>query len=282
MAFEDILLHIDSYPEPTSPAAVEQVVRLVKGLGGRLSALAVQVRFPLESNAVLDAVIGLGGMIKEEEARSRTACLQSLEHFTATAKAAGVYRDTHLEVADLYDFSGHVALRARTHDICIVPLAADHEGQQEVAQAAIFGSGRPVLVFQSDSGPFAAGNFRKVVVAWDGGLSAARAMAEALPILTRATEVRLLQILNEKPDGKVPRAAEAARHLSAHGVAALVDEIDAAGRTIGVVLDDYLAIQAPDLLVMGAYGRSRVREMILGGATRHMLTRPGLPVFMVH
>jgi nucleotide-binding universal stress UspA family protein len=282
MAFEDILLHIDSYPEPTSPAAVEQVVRLVTGLGGKLSALAVRVRFPLESNRVADLLIGLGGMIKEEEARSHDACRQSLDHFTATAKAAGVFQEAVLDVTDVYTFAEHVALRARTRDFSIVPLARNHEGQQEVAQAAIFSSGRPVLIFQSDKGPFAAGSFRKVVVGWDGGQCAARAMAEALPILAQARQVRVLSILNEKPIGKTPTAAEAVRHLAAHGIAATIDEVDAAGRPIGAVLDEYLAAQAPDLLVMGAYGHSRVREFILGGATRHMMSHPHVPVFMAH
>jgi nucleotide-binding universal stress UspA family protein len=283
MTFGDVLLHIDSYPEPTSPAAVEQAVRLVAGLGGKVSALAVRVTFPLEHSRLADLLIGLGEVITEEVARSDAACRRSLEHFTATAKAAGVFGEALLEVSDILTFSEHVALRARTRDLCIVPMAPDHLGQEEVAQAAIFNSGRPVLLLRGGSGPFVAGAFDKVVIAWDGGRSCARAMAEALPMIARARDVRLLNILGEKPVAPgVPSAREAARHLAAHGITATIDEAEAADRKIDVVLDDYLGAQAPDLVVMGAFGHARLREFMLGGATRHMLSHSRSPVLMCH
>lgn len=120
------------------------------------------------------------------------------------------------------------------------------------------------------------------VVAWDGGRCAARALADALPILARAETVRVLAVINEKPAAVAGLAAEAARHLQAHGIDAAIDEVDGRDAPIGESLDAYLAKAACDLLVMGAYGRSRAREFILGGATQHMLRDPKVPLFLAH
>jgi len=281
MVLNDILLHIDSYPEPTPLAAIDRAVGFAAELGGQITALAVQIEIPVRSNRVADHLIGLSRLAREEEAKSRDACLTSLEHFAAKAKAAGVFRQSLLEKAGLYDLADHVARRARTRDFCIVPLAGRFDGQQEVAQSVIFSSGRPVLAFAADVA-VAPPRSGVVVVAWDGGRCAARAMADALPILSRAREVRVLTVLNEKPTLSAKAGTEAVRHLKAHDIEATVDEVDAAGDPIGLVLDRYLRRAAPDLLVMGAYGHSRLREFVLGGATAHLLHDPLVPVFMSH
>lgn len=75
---------------------------------------------------------------------------------------------------------------------------------------------------------------------------------------------------------------EAVRRLTAHVVNAVVDEVDAADRRIGQVLDDYTAKCESDLLVMGADGHSRMREFVLGGATDHMLHDPKVPLLLSH
>lgn len=92
----------------------------------------------------------------------------------------------------------------------------------------------------------------------------------------------MLAVINEKPAAVAGLAAEAARHLQAHGIDAAIDEVDGRDAPIGESLDAYLAKAACDLLVMGAYGRSRAREFILGGATQHMLRDPKVPLFLAH
>jgi nucleotide-binding universal stress UspA family protein len=282
MALSDILLHIDSYPEPTPPAAIDQAVQLAGWLGGRLTALAVQVDIPLKSNRLADYLIGLSRMAQEEESKSRRNCRESLDHFTEKATAAGVFEGVLLERANLYELSELVARRARTRDLCIVPLGGRFDGQEEVAQSVIFGSGRPVLVYRTEPAAADATGLDVVAVAWDGSRCAARAMADALPILARAKAVRVLTVVNEKPAAVAELGAEAVRRLKMHGIAAVAETVDAAGEAIGKVLDTYLKREAVDLLVMGAYGHSRVREFILGGATEYMLTDPVTPVFMSH
>jgi nucleotide-binding universal stress UspA family protein len=282
MPLNDILLHIDSYPEAAPAAAIEQAVGFAAAVGGTISALAVSVDIPLHSNRVADYLIHLSDMVADEEAKSLQACRASLEQFKSQAQAAGVLGQALLEKSDLYLLSDHVAQRARTRDLCIVPLAGPYDGQMEVVEAVLFNSGRPVLVFRAGEASLSPLAPATVVVAWDGSRCAARAMADALPILKLARQVRILTVLDEKPSAAAGVGADALRHLAAHGIAAQLDEVAAAGRRIGEVLDAYLGQLQPDLLVMGGYGHTRLREIVLGGATEHALYHLKSPLFMSH
>jgi len=282
MALNDILLHIDSFPEPTPNDAIDQAVAFAAAIGGTLSALAAQVQIPLRSNRVADYLIHLSDIVHEQEANSTAAAHASLEHFKSRAEAAGVLGEALLQKGDIYLQADRVARRARTRDLCIVPLAGPFEAQMVVVEAALFSSGRPVLVFRAGEASLPAHAPTSVVLAWDGGACAARAMADALPILKLAEQVRILTILNEKPSAVAGLGADALRHLKAHDVAAEIDEVVAAGRPIGAVLDAYLADRRPELLVMGGYGHSRLRETLLGGATEHALNNLKSPVFLSH
>ena len=121
-----------------------------------------------------------------------------------------------------------------------------------------------------------------MVVAWDFSQPAARAVADALPILEKAKRVELLTVTNEKvlPSKRSP--ADLAKNLAYHGVDVTIETVDALEEEIGDVLESYADIHKTDLLVMGAYGHSRVREFILGGATKSMLSRPPIPILLSH
>jgi nucleotide-binding universal stress UspA family protein len=121
-----------------------------------------------------------------------------------------------------------------------------------------------------------------VVVGWDFSRPAARALADALPILEMAKQVRIVTVTNEKTLG-TRRSEAVSKHLAAHGLTAFLDTVDAADRSIGEVLESYASSFDADLLViMGAYGHSRVRDFILGGATKSILARPPFPVLLSH
>lgn len=280
MGLNDILLHIDTYPDPTPPEAIEDAVRFASLVGGRISALAVGVRFPVPSNRIADYLIGLGNMAAAEQAKSQAGGRASLTAFGAHAQAAGVFGQAMLETADYFAVADHVAKHARTRDLCMTPLGEPMDGQSEVVIRAVFDSGRPVLVYRAGGLPKA--KLGPVVVAWDGSRNAARALSDALPILARAEKVRVLTVVNEKPAAVAGQAAEAVRHLRAHDIEAVIDEVDGVGTPIGPSLDAYLARTPCDLLVMGAYGHSRARELILGGATEHMLHDPKVPLLLAH
>ena len=119
-------------------------------------------------------------------------------------------------------------------------------------------------------------------MAWDFSRPAARAVADALPIWGKAKQVCVVTVTNEKIIDTKRSGEELAKYLSRHGVQVVLDNVDAAGQRIGNVLEAYAASRNADLIVMGAYGHSRVRDFILGGATKNMLSRPPIPIFLSH
>ena len=282
MPMRDILLQIDTYPEATPPEAIDQAVRFTAAAGGVLSALAIEVDIQAPKNWLADHLIGLSHMAAEEERKSRQFCTAALENFTSKAEGAGVLGEVIHGKADLYAVGAYVAERSRTRDLCIVPVADHADGQRVIVEAVAFGSGRPVLTFRPGVADLPLAGLGSIVIAWDGTRTAARAMADALPFLRMAGEVRVLTVINEKPSARAGMGKDVVRHLAAHGVNAVVDEVDADGRRIGQVFETYLARSRPDIFVMGAYGRSRAREFILGGATEHMLHDPKVPLLLSH
>jgi nucleotide-binding universal stress UspA family protein len=282
MSFQDALLHIATYPDPTSRAAIEQAVAFASAIEAKVTAAAFHVDIPMHSNRVADYLVGLSGMVQEEEAKSRSTSEGRLAFFEERAKAAGVFGGAVRDQANLYLVSEALAQVARTRDLTFVALGARFEDQTEVAQTVLFASGRPVILFQPGKADLPQAELKTVAVAWDGGVHAARALREALPLLQRAKSVEVVTFINEKDVAKPGLGAEAVRHLECYGVAARSLEIDAAGTKIGAALDAMVAEVKPDLVVMGAYGHSRLREFALGGATQHMLNRPKAAVLLAH
>jgi nucleotide-binding universal stress UspA family protein len=221
-------------------------------------------------------------MAVEEERKSRGFCTATLETFTSKAREAGVLGEAIHAKADLYAVGEYVAGRSRTRDLCIVPVASQSDGQRSVVEAVAFGSGRPVLTFSPGVADLSPNGLGTVVLAWDGSRTAARAMADAMPVMRMAREVKVLTVTNDKTSARSGLGKDVVRHLGTHGVSAVAEDVDRGERPIGLVFADYIAANRPDLFVMGAYGHSRAREFILGGATEHMLDHPMVPLLLSH
>ena len=161
---------------------------------------------------------------------------------------------------------------ARGADLCLVAQEAGPD-LAGIADDLIVASAGPVLFLPAgDRGP---ATFATVAVGWDGSRPAARALKDALPFLRAATKVLLVTLGDAAGTG-----LEAARdRLSAHGVAVeVLNEADAGGRSSGEALLAIAGQNGADFLVMGAYGHTRLREMLLGGTTRHVLRQTHIPI----
>lgn len=279
---KDILLQITSYPEPTSSEAIDQAVQFARFYQASLSALAVQVEFRAPSNWLANRLINLSALCAEQESNSLKHCQASLTDFAEKLSTYNVTGDALMVRASLDTVGVHVAYNARTRDLCLVPAVDVNDGQRTIAEAVAFEAGRPVLLYRPGAANLPVQGFGTVVVAWDGTRSAARAMSDALPLLRTAREVRVLTVVNEKDSATSGVGNDAVRHLKVHQVNAVSDEVDAGGRKVGEVLSDYVVKHNGDLLVMGAYGRSRVREFLLGGATDYMLQDQQVPLLFSH
>ena len=144
-------------------------------------------------------------------------------------------------------------------------------------EAALFESGKPVLIVPK-AAPAALG--RNILVAWNGSTEQAHTNAFAMPFLKRAEKVTVLASEGHIADG--PGAEAAALHLRRNGVNATALTVRTGDRTTGEVILEHAGSLGCDLLVKSAYTQSRLRQMIFGGATRHILAHASLPVLMAH
>jgi nucleotide-binding universal stress UspA family protein len=281
MTFKDILLHLDTYPDPAATETVDEAVALCAQLGRAVTALGVHVEIPLKRNRLADLMIKLSDMAKDEEQRSLRNAEAVLARVQQQAEARGLPATSVILRALLYEEQDRVAEIARTHDLCVTPYGLAGGPQAALAETVAFGSGRPVVIFKPSPGR-QVGPLERIVIAWDGGRAAARAVADAMPLLIAAKEVRILVVVNEKASVARGLAGRLRRHLAAHGVTPALDEIDAGAAPIGTVIAEHVALHRADLLVMGAFGHSRVREFVLGGATQSIISDPPIPVLMSH
>jgi nucleotide-binding universal stress UspA family protein len=277
MAFRDILVALTSYPEPTPVSVVEEAVSVASLLGAHIAALSCEIHVEVPGHFISGAVVGLSGIIAEEVGKSRRNAQDLLAAFEAAAAKAGVSCESVLEKCKAVEVPELLVEYARLRDLTIMPESND----RWYAEAVMFGSGRPTLILPQKprSRPLELGT---VAVAWDFSRAAARAVSDARPLLEKAKKVRVVTALNEKRLDQKHSAEELSKNLARHGIDVVLDRVDAKGRPIGAVLEAYTASHAADLLVMGAYGHSRLREFILGGATNSLLSKPPLPILFSH
>ena len=173
-----------------------------------------------------------------------------------------------------------VSRRGRLFDCVLLPSVEQVAGfDVRIAEDVLFGSGRPSILLPPGRNDC---SFDRVVIAWDGSAPATRAVHDALPILRLAGSVEILTITEEKPLILHLHGADLARHLSAHGIAAQHNDLRFTGGSVGTQLVEAAADRRAGLLIMGAYGHSRFKQMIFGGATRSLLKQVVLPVLLSH
>jgi nucleotide-binding universal stress UspA family protein len=282
MPIKDILLHLDSYPEPTPDSLVDQSIWWARFLRADVTALSFDIQIPIHSNRIADYLIELTDLARAEEARSHDQGRKILARAADRALAANVALEPKVLRAHLYDLADHVVAAARTHDLAIIPLAGRFDDQQSVARAVVFGSGRPSLILGQSAVNEAATGCGHAIVAWDGGASAARALGDSLPLLQQAAQVTVVVVADDKPGVDAALGADVVRHLRGHGVEPALRALPRDGRPAGAVIEAYAQQARADVLVMGAYGHSRAREFVLGGATEHMLHAPPCALWMAH
>lgn len=172
-----------------------------------------------------------------------------------------------------------LASLARVYDLTVVgrPQSGTAGPRMTTLEAVLFESGRPLLIAPPEV-PHSLGE--RIVISWNCSSESARTVAYAMPLLVKAREVTVLTVEGAVVPG--PSGKELADCLAAHGIEARELTILAGGRKPGEAILDEARRLGGDLLVKGAYTQSRLRQMIFGGATSHILSNTELPVFMAH
>lgn len=225
------------------------------------------------SGAMVEQV--MDAMVKSIETRASVALAAYQRVCEPAAKELGGGAVTWREVTGREPEI--LATSARLADLTVVgrPDSAEEAPMAATIDAALFDTGRPVLV-APPAAPASVG--KRIMVAWNGSPQASRAIAAALPFFVTAEQV--LVAVGGEEDAQAPASGLAA-YLARHGVRATVERFESTG-SIGKAILGQSGRSGVDMLVMGAYGHSRLREMILGGATREVLAGATMPVLMAH
>ena len=280
MSYKDLLLSLASYPDSTPSASVDLAVDFARAIGARVSAIACEIKIAVPGSFIAPAFLNVAGMAEAEAKKSREQAEAALAAFQKAAENKDVYEERILDRCFGSELPGLLVQYARLRDLTLVSAEANDLADQPNAEALIFESGRPVLVIPRE--PRKSFVLNTATVAWDFSRPAARAVGDALPLLTKARRVHIVTVTNEKRIDTSRSGPELAKHLARHGVDVILEAVDAAGRSIHEALEAATGVHDSDLLVMGAYGHSRLREFVLGGATRGMITRRPLPVLFSH
>ncbi|SPF79941.1 universal stress protein [Pseudoprimorskyibacter insulae] len=228
---------------------------------------------------------GANAVVLQETLERATVDAKALET-QARAKLAGsqVRWSAEHGVTQLADIGRHVASRARFSDLVVLPkpYGKDHGVELEpVIEGAMFEGKAPVLVVPDDVSPTTTP--KRVVIGWNEGDEALRTIKAALPILTTADVVHIVVI---DPPQHGPNRSDPggllSQYLARHGVKPEIDVLSKTMPRVSDILLRHVQDVDADMIVMGAYGHSRFREAILGGATRNMLEQATVPVFMAH
>ena len=278
-SFRNILLPLASYPVATTSSAIERVVKIAQQLGAHLSAAAFEMDVQLPAGVYAD-IYNLGNFVAAEYQRGAANAHRLIAEFQAIAERQGIGHEHLLEQCVPADVATRTVELAHLNDLSIIPIKAQDGGQRDVVEALLFGAGRPVLLFPEAASADLPERFDQIAIAWDNKGPATRAVADALPFLRSARMVRLVTIDNEGKTSAQARSGLAqscealGRHLARHSVDIAVASLDAKGDAAGDVLVGYALKNKIDLLVMGAYGHARLKEVVLGGTTDTILREP--------
>ena len=208
---------------------------------------------------------------------------RSEQLFRQTAVSAGVAAEWRAPAGAPFDAA---IAHGRCADLIVLGQSDSEDPESvfvdELIATTILSTARPTLIVPH-IGPRATIG-ENVLVAWDGGREASRALADALPFLERAKTVTVIAVNSESGSHAVdgPAVTRLTAYLKAHGVAALVDRDSVSDISIGERLLSRAADLGSDLVVMGGYAHARLRELVLGGVTRTMLEKMTVPVLMAH
>jgi nucleotide-binding universal stress UspA family protein len=211
-----------------------------------------------------------------------TAARAAIARFDTAAKRNLLSSDYHL-VLDNERKLGVFSKLVRRSDLSVLMQSNPHGVNNDaLIEAALFDTGRPVVVVPYTQRDVL--QLDRVICCWDGSRTAARAINDALPLLMKAQEVELLVVLTEKTSKVQDEMGglEMAKHLARHEVKIDFRTTLAINIDVSNAILSHAAECSASMIVMGGYGHSRMREFILGGATRGMLSRMTIPVFMSH
>jgi nucleotide-binding universal stress UspA family protein len=280
MSYKTILVHCDASPEVGHRLGV--AVELAQRHGAHL--VGVHVLQPVDIPAIFDTTMPTADVYAAYEAAAQADMQRAAAAFCKAVNSS--HLSTEWRVPRGYPET-ELAVQARCADLLVLGQSepdADSPTPPGLPEAVALSTGRPTLILPHTGARLPPG--KSVMLCWNASRESARAAADALPLLAAAHKVLVLVlVVDEQPRvsrvGPEPRAGITS-WLSRHGIKAMVQRDVAPHGDVGRVILSHAADHDIDLIVMGIYGHSRMRELVLGGASRALLSKMTVPVFMAH
>ena len=220
--------------------------------------------------------------IESQRAESDKKANDAVARFQKAAELAGISAETRILSASVSGAADQIGRLARRFDLVVVgqPDREQSVPTEVVDEGVLFESGRPVIFV-----PFiqkAGVKLDRVLVCWDGSRAATRAIGDAMPFLQKAKQTEIVIVGGKPPKSGEVSGADLGQHLARHGLKVDVKRITSPDIDVASTILSYAADSSADMLVMGGYGHSRLREFVLGGVTRGLLESMTVPTLMSH
>ena len=281
MSYKTLLVLLDSSHD--SITRLDSACNLAANFGAHLSALAMTQRVVPVVAAGIGAATAVMDVGQQEEARKEAQLLavEADKHLAARSQLG----DVRWSSQELFVLREVAAIHGRQSDLIIAGPPSDDRNthiREAAFEGALFSSGRPVLLLPSNwqGTP----NLENILVAWDASREAARALSDAAPLIEKAKSITVA-VVDPEPGhqgfGDNP-GNDIATVLSRHCNKVELDTIPNGGSGVAQALQTKAADIAADLIVMGGYGHSRLRDSLFGGVTRDMVQSSRVPVLISH
>jgi len=280
MSIKNILLVVED--APSGPARLDAAVALADQLNAHLAALVIA---PLpQIDLGYDGGLG-GSFVVEEMQRVQEGAEELGRKLSARLVSLGVSSEVRSAARSYVGIADEVARQGRYSDLILIGRPQEDGMARNVLKSAIdgalFDSGRPVVQMP----PGWSGSFgRNIVIAWDGSREAARAIAAAMPLIETADSVTIALVapeIDSDRHGEEP-GADLGVALSRHNSNVSVNRLPVLGKSVSETLLGHTSDLGADLIVLGAYGHSRMAEAIFGGVTRDIVRTANVPLLMAH
>lgn len=270
----DVFVPLLTYPDETDAAAFPKLVGFLQAFASNVTYCGVVIHVPETGLRWGARLVALPQMVAEVEQRSGSAASRLLQ---SAQEQPGSFNVEISTIKALFGDPGQaVAAHARNHDVTALLFRGGSAESQAIVEDVMFGSGRPLITIPEGGGP--GSDLSRIAIAWDGSHNAARAVYDAMPLLAKAEQVFIVKVANEKPlpQGTSERLEA---YLRRHNIEPVAADGHLGSHQIGAALQNAALENNAGLLVMGAYGHSRLREFVLGGATAGVLHELKLPIF---
>ena len=274
-----ILVPLHTYPDGNSVGIAAHAAAVARHLKADVHGLVLNATFPPASSIMGNMIINVDSMVREVTAKCHLKGVALVEAMQAELEPTGIsFRSTELDCT-LGTIGGAAETIARYHDLILTGLSANDVSMEATAETVVFGSGRPTLLVPQDAAP---SQFQHVMIAWDGSRVATRAVADAREFLRLAKTVTIAVVTDEKTLPEDNPGSKLKDHLDRHNINAAVALVQGQRLPIGRALQDHALEINADMMVMGAFGHSRMRDFVMGGATTGILRDLKLPALLSH